>query len=170
MERLNRKSVEEFKEAKKTPIVVVLDNIRSMNNVGSIFRTCDAFLVEEIVLCGITPTPPHRDIQKTALGATESVAWRYSKSTVEAIKELSERGYRTLAVEQTENSTMLDGLQLGKGEKTALVLGNEVSGVDQEVVNLCDMSLEIPQFGTKHSLNVCNCCAIVLWHTFCLVR
>ncbi len=170
MERLNRKSIEEFKQAKKAPIVVVLDNIRSMNNVGSIFRTCDAFLVEEIVLCGITPTPPHRDIQKTALGATESVAWRYCKSTLEAVKDLSDKGYRTLAVEQTENSTMLDCLQLDKGEKVALVLGNEVSGLDQEVVNLCVQSVEIPQFGTKHSLNVCNCCAIVLWHTFCQLR
>ena len=170
MEQLNRKTVEEFRQAEKNPIVVVADNIRSMNNIGSIFRTCDAFLVEEFVLCGISPVPPHREIQKTALGATESVKWTYCKETSEAMERLRKEGYKTLAVEQTRNSTMLNDLQVSKGEKVAIVLGNEIEGVAQEVVNMCDGCVEIPQFGTKHSLNVCNSCAIVLWQIFCLMR
>ncbi len=170
MEQLNRKTVEEFKAAKKNPIIVIADNIRSMNNIGSIFRTCDAFLVEEFILCGITPTPPHREIQKTALGATESVKWSYDKSTSEVVKRLHDNGYKVLAAEQAKNSTMLNELKLDKGEKVAIVLGNEVDGVSQEVVDMCDDCVEIPQFGTKHSLNVCNSCAIVLWQIFCLTR
>lgn len=170
MEQLDRKTVEEFKAAAKNPIVVVSDNIRSMNNIGSIFRTCDAFLVEEFVLCGISPVPPHRDIQKTALGATESVKWSYCKETSEAVERLRKDGYKVLAVEQARNSTMLKELQLDKGEKVAIILGNEVDGVSQDVVDMCDDCVEIPQFGTKHSLNVCNSCAIVLWQIFCLTR
>lgn len=169
-EQMGRKSIGEFKAANKFPIVVVLDNIRSMNNVGSVFRTCDAFLVEEILLCGITPKPPHRDIQKTALGATESVAWRGFERTLDALEELRERGYRLLALEQTKNSTSLERLQITKGEKVAIVAGNEVSGVAQNVVDFCNESVEIPQFGTKHSLNVCNSCAIALWQVLCLMR
>lgn len=170
MEELNRKTVEEFKAAEKNPVVVVADNIRSMNNIGSIFRTCDAFLVEEFVLCGISPVPPHREIQKTALGATESVKWSYCKEILEAVERLRKEGYKLLAVEQAKNSTMLNDLQLGKGEKIAIILGNEVDGVSQMVVDMCDDCVEIPQFGTKHSLNVCNSCAIVLWQIFCLIK
>ncbi len=167
VEELGRKTVEEFKQAKKYPIVVVLDNIRSMNNVGSIFRTCDAFLVERILLCGITPQPPHRDIQKTALGATESVEWKYEKSTIDAVKQLKEEGYTILSVEQTHNSLALNNLELKSDEKIALIMGNEVDGVEQNVIDISDKSVEIPQFGTKHSLNVCNSCAIVLWQVMC---
>ena len=166
-EELCRKSIEEFKQAKKYPIVVVLDNIRSMNNVGSIFRTCDAFLVERILLCGITPQPPHRDIQKTALGATESVEWKYEKNTIDAVKQLKEEGYTILSVEQTQNSLALNELKLNPDEKIALVVGNEVDGVEQNVIDISDKSVEIPQFGTKHSLNVYNSCAIVLWQVMC---
>lgn len=166
-EQLCRKSVEEFKQAKKFPIIVVLDNIRSMNNVGSIFRTCDAFLVETLFLCGITPTPPHRDIQKTALGATESVEWKYEKSTVDAVEQLKKEGYTVFSVEQTQNSLALNDLKLNPDEKIALIMGNEVDGVAQDVIDISDKSIEIPQFGTKHSLNVCNSCAIVLWQVLC---
>lgn len=170
MEELNRKTVEEFKAAEKNPVVVVADNIRSMNNIGSIFRTCDAFLVEEFVLCGISPVPPHREIQKTALGATESVKWSYCKEILETVERLRKEGYKLLAVEQARNSTMLNDLQLDKGERVAIILGNEVDGVSQMVMDMCDDCVEIPQFGTKHSLNVCNSCAIVLWQIFCLIK
>lgn len=166
-EQLCRKSVEEFKQAEKFPIVVILDNIRSMNNVGSIFRTCDAFLVETLFLCGITPTPPHRDIQKTALGATESVRWEYAEKTADVINRLRNEGYTICSVEQTKNSLALNELKLEKNEKIALIMGNEVDGVEQSVIDISDKSIEIPQFGTKHSLNVCNSCAIVLWQVMC---
>ena len=167
VEELGRKTVEEFKQAEKYPIVVVLDNIRSMNNVGSIFRTCDAFLVERILLCGITPQPPHRDIQKTALGATESVEWKYEKSTIDAVKQLKEEGYTILSVEQTHNSLALNNLKLNPNERIALIMGNEVDGVEQNVIDISDKSVEIPQFGTKHSLNVSVTGGMVIWEFAC---
>lgn len=160
---LNRLSVEEFKNTEKRPIVVVLDNIRSMNNVGAVFRTSDAFLVEKIYLCGITAIPPNNDIHKTALGATESVDWEYAEHTVEVLKLLKEQGYKLFAIEQAENSIMLDELKLSENEKVAIVFGHEVRGVQQEVVSFCDYALEIPQYGTKHSLNISVCAGITLW-------
>jgi tRNA G18 (ribose-2'-O)-methylase SpoU len=160
---LGRKTVEQFKNTEKAPFVVVLDNVRSQSNVGSIFRTADAFLTEAVYLCGITSTPPHREIQKTALGATESVAWKYFQQTSEAIKELKERGFRIIAVEQTEGSIELQNLEIEKNQKYALVFGHEVNGVDQEIVNSCDLCVEIPQFGTKHSFNIAISVGIVLW-------
>lgn len=170
MEQLGRKSVEEFKSSEKFPLIVVVDNVRSMHNVGSIFRTSDAFLVEKIFLCGITPTPPHREIQKTALGATESVAWKYAENTTEVIKQLKEDGWAVFALEQTTNSVMLDKLSLDTEKKIAIVLGNEVDGVEQEVIDLCDKTVEIPQFGTKHSFNVSVSCGIFLWQLYCLIK
>lgn len=163
LSELNRIGVEEFKKKKKNPILIVLDNIRSMNNVGSVFRTSDAFLIEKIYLCGITPKPPHREIQKTALGATETVDWEYKSSTIDAINELKDRGYIIYSVEQTKNSIMLNDFSFPKGEKLAIVFGNEVDGVAQEVINLCEGTIEIPQFGTKHSLNISVSAGIVIW-------
>ena len=165
---MNRLSVEEFHEAEKMPLVVVLDDVRSLYNVGSVFRTCDAFRVEAIYLCGITATPPHNEIHKTALGAEESVAWRYFPTADEAVEELKRQGYYTYAVEQAEGSTKLQTLPAGwGGEKDiprfAVVLGNEVKGVHQSVVDACDDCLEIPQFGTKHSMNVAVTAGIVIW-------
>lgn len=165
-EELNRKTVEEFKKAGKYPIWVVLDNVRSLNNIGSVFRTCDAFLIEGIFLCGITGTPPHREISKTALGATESVQWKYAESTVEAVGKLSNAGYKILAVEQTVNARMLHDFRISQNEKYVIIFGHEIKGVDQEVINLCDNVLEIPQHGTKHSLNVAVSAGIVLWEFF----
>jgi len=162
MDELGRKSVDEFKSANKHRIVVVLDNIRSMHNVGSVFRTCDAFLIEAIMLCGYTPQPPHRDIHKTALGATETVDWFYFPSTKEAVLALQEKGYACYAIEQVENSTMLQDMVLGD-TPIALVFGNEVEGVDAEVLPLMQGSIEIPQWGMKHSLNVSVATGIVLW-------
>ncbi len=159
---LQRLDPEEFKEAKKTPLVLVLDNIRSLNNIGSVFRTADAFLLEKVYLCGITARPPHKDIHKTALGATESVAWEYRENTADLVRELKEE-YHCMAVEQAENATFLNDFQVEKNRKYALVLGNEVKGVSQEVVNLCDGVLEIPQFGTKHSLNISVSAGVVVW-------
>ncbi len=163
---LGRISVDEFKEIQKTPIIVVLDNIRSLNNIGSVFRTSDAFLVEKIYLCGITATPPNKDIHKTALGATESVDWEYVEDTLTLIKKLKESNIEVLSVEQAENSTMLDSFSVDKNQKYAIVLGNEVKGVQQEVVSASDVCLEIPQLGTKHSLNISVSCGIVLWDLF----
>ena len=164
MADLNRKTVEEFREAGKFPVVVVLDNVRSMHNVGSVFRTADAFLVNGIWLCGYTPRPPHRDIHKTALGATETVSWHYYDKAADAIDQLRMDGYRVFAVEQVEKSIPLHEFSsLGSG-KIALVFGNEVSGVDPEVLGKCDGAIEIPQFGMKHSLNVSVAAGIVLWH------
>jgi tRNA G18 (ribose-2'-O)-methylase SpoU len=160
---LERKSVEQFRNTQKAPFIIVLDNVRSQSNVGSIFRTADAFLTEAIYLCGITACPPHREIQKTALGATESVAWKYFRETAEAIKELKEMGYRIIAVEQTEESTELQNLSLDNHYRYALVFGHEVNGVDQQIVNACDHCVEIPQFGTKHSFNIAISVGIVLW-------
>ena len=163
---LNRISAEEFREAKKLPLIVVLDNVRSLYNVGSVFRTSDAFRVESIYLCGISATPPHQEIHKTALGAEDTVDWKYFKDTTEAIKELKYAGYFIYSIEQVEGSVMLQNLQLDKSKKYAVVLGNEVKGVQQEVVNLSNGCIEIPQFGTKHSLNVSTTAGIVIWDFF----
>jgi 23S rRNA (guanosine2251-2'-O)-methyltransferase len=162
MDELGRKSVNEFRQAEKMPVVVVLDNIRSMHNVGSVFRTADAFLIQGVCLCGYTPLPPHRDIHKTALGATETVAWRHFPATTDAIRSLKEEGYTVLAVEQTEGSMLLTELSVVAGP-VAVVFGNEVSGVDMAALGLCDGSVEIPQWGMKHSLNVSIAAGIVLW-------
>ena len=162
-EELGRKSVEEFRLSEKLPVMVILDNVRSMHNVGSVFRTADAFLLGGVYLCGYTPRPPHRDIQKTALGATESVAWSYYESAEDAVKQLQAGGYRVWAVEQASESTPLHAFAPLSGEKTAVVFGNEVEGVAPAVMALCDGVLEIPQWGTKHSLNVSVAAGIVLW-------
>lgn len=163
MEELDRISVEEFKKTKKSPIVLVLDNVRSLNNVGSAFRTADAFLIEKILLCGITGTPPHRDIQKTALGATESVDWEYCLNTLEALEKLKAEGYQLCALEQVEHSVKLNVFSPEKGKKYALVFGNEVFGVEEDVLKACDYVLEIPQLGTKHSLNISVSLGIAVW-------
>ena len=164
MEELNRLDVETFKGSNKLPVVVVLDNVRSMNNIGSVFRTCDAFLIESVFLCGITARPPHKDIEKTALGATESVDWQYFESAKTTVEQLKTDGYRVYAVEQVEDSVFLNQFTVGETEKIALVFGNEVMGVVQDVVNQCHGCIEIPQFGTKHSLNISVSAGIVLWH------
>lgn len=163
MEELNRKSVHEFKASEKIPLVVVLDNIRSMHNVGSVFRTADAFLLQGIYLCGYTPQPPHRDIHKTALGATETVDWKYFNTTVQALGSLKDEGYTLIAVEQAENSIPLHSFAGNEYDKLAVVFGNEVSGVDNEALKICDACIEIPQFGMKHSLNISVAAGIVLW-------
>lgn len=160
---LDRLSVEEYKEIQKTPITVVLDNIRSCNNIGSVFRTSDALLIEKVVLCGITATPPNKEIHKTALDAEKSVPWEYFEETDSAITQLKENGYRVFAVEQVENSIMLPDFTPEKDQKLALVFGNEVKGVQQSVVDLCDGAIEIPQYGTKHSFNISVSAGIVLW-------
>lgn len=160
---LDRLSVDEYKETEKTPITVVLDNIRSCNNIGSVFRTSDALLIEKVVLCGITATPPNKEIHKTALDAEKSVPWEYHEETEAAVLRLKESGYRVFAVEQVENSVMLPDFVPEKGQKYALVFGNEVKGVQQSVINLCDGAIEIPQYGTKHSFNVSVSAGIVLW-------
>ncbi len=160
---LGRKNIDQYRDALKSPFYIVLDNIRSHNNVGSVFRTADAFLTPKIFLCGITARPPHRDIQKTALGATESVEWAYYGSTAEAIAELKSMGVRILAVEQAEGAVALQDVKIEKGQQYALVFGHEVNGVDQKIVDMCDMCIEIPQFGTKHSFNIAVSAGIVLW-------
>jgi 23S rRNA (guanosine2251-2'-O)-methyltransferase len=167
MDELGRKSPEEFRNSSKLPVVIVLDNVRSMMNTGSVFRTADAFLLQAILLCGITATPPHREIHKTALGATETVAWQYYPSTLEAVTQLKQEGYTILAVEQVSQSIDLADFKPEKGAKYALVFGNEVNGVQQEVVDACDKCIEIPQFGTKHSLNISVTAGIVIWDLFC---
>lgn len=163
MEELNRIDTDQFIRASKVPVIIVLDNIRSQNNTGSIFRTADAFRLEGIFLCGITATPPHREIQKTALGSTESVYWRYFQTTMDAIGYLQEEGYKLIAVEQTHNSMALQDFKPDKGQKYALVFGNEVNGVGEAELEKCSLVLEIPQFGTKHSLNVAVSVGIVIW-------
>lgn len=163
MDELGRKSVEEFRQAEKNNIIVVMDNIRSMHNVGSVFRTADAFLIEAIFLCGYTPQPPHRDIHKTALGATETVDWIYFEKTLDAVQELKSKGYKVYGIEQTEGSIMLDHFSYDHQEKIALVFGNEVEGVNDEVLKICDGCIEIPQQGMKHSLNISIAAGIVLW-------
>jgi len=165
-EELERLSVEEFKSSPKTGLTLVLDEVRSLNNVGSFFRTADAFLIDKIVLCGITAQPPHKDIHKTALGATETVDWEYEEKTATAIKKLQNAGVEVWAVEQAEGSTSLQDLRLDPNKAYALVFGHEVKGVQQEVVSLCDGVVEIPQYGTKHSFNVSVSAGIVLWEFF----
>ena len=161
-EELGRATLTEFKKIKKLPIIVILDNIRRLSNIGSTFRTCDAFLVEKICLCGITAKPPHREIQKTALGATESVEWEHYTTTIDCVLNLKEQGYEIASVEQTSNAIMLNKVSTAK-KPLALVFGNEVNGVSQEVVDLSNIVIEIPQFGTKHSLNISVSVGIVLW-------
>lgn len=163
---LGRITVDEFKTVRKTPIIVVLDNIRSLNNIGSVFRTSDAFLVEKIYLCGICATPPNKEIHKTALGATESVAWEYVEDTLTLIQKLKAENIKVLAIEQAENSTKLNTFFPKKDEKYAIVMGNEVKGVQQEVVNASNLCIEIPQLGTKHSLNISVTTGVVIWDLF----
>src|SRR5690606_2365931 len=163
---LNRLEVEAFKKAAKTPIIIVLDNIRSLNNIGSVFRTADAFLIEKIYLCGITATPPHKDIHKTALGATESVDWEYAQDTNAVVDKLKAQGVITVSIEQAENATMLDKFSVEATNRYAVVFGNEVKGVQQEVVSNTDNVVEIPQFGTKHSLNISVSAGVVVWDLF----
>ncbi|MBT9393279.1 RNA methyltransferase [Hymenobacter sp. NST-14] len=163
MEELNRLTVADFKNTRKFPLTLVLDNVRSLHNVGAAFRTCDAFAVEKIWLCGITGRPPQREITKTALGSTESVAWEYAATTVEALRQLKAAGYVLVAVEQTTGSVPLPAFEVEPGRPYALIMGNEVFGVDDEVLALCDAAVEIPQFGTKHSLNVSVAAGVVLW-------
>ena len=165
-EELPRLSVDEFKNTEKIPLVIVLDNIRSMNNIGSAFRTSDAFLVSKIYLCGITATPPHREIHRTALGATDTVAWEHHEDTLSIIQQLQAEGYIVLSVEQAEGSTMLHEFSPVAGQKYALGFGNEVKGVSQEVVTQSDACLEIPQFGTKHSLNISVSMGLVIWDIY----
>ena len=166
MLELHRVSVEEYKEVKKLRVTVVLDNVRSEMNVGSVFRTADAFLIERICLCGITPQPPKAEIHKTALGAEESVDWQYYPTTLDCINQLKEDGYRICSIEQVHDSVALQDFVVNNEQKTAIVLGNEVKGVSQQVVDASDLCIEIPQQGTKHSLNISCCAAIVMWHVY----
>ncbi len=163
---LERKSIEAFKQAKKTPLILVLDDIRSLHNIGSVFRTADAFLIEKIYLCGITATPPHKEIHKTALGATETVTWEHYENVLTVIEKLKADDVMTLAIEQVESAVCLQNFEIQKGKKYALVFGNEVHGVSQEAVALCDGCIEIPQLGTKHSLNIAVSAGIVVWDLF----
>jgi tRNA G18 (ribose-2'-O)-methylase SpoU len=167
MLELHRVGVEEYKTLHKLPVTVVLDNVRSEMNVGSVFRTADAFLIERICLCGITPQPPKAEIHKTALGAEESVAWEYYGMTTDAIAALKRDGYRIYSIEQVHDSISLEQFVIEDGQKIAIVMGNEVKGVSQEVVDASDGCVEIPQHGTKHSLNISCCAAIVMWHCYC---
>jgi len=166
LDELNRASVAEFKAKEKLPVVVVLDNVRSMHNIGSIFRTSDGFAVEQVCLCGITACPPHREIEKTALGATQSIDWKYYETPLQAVEELRAAGYIIIAIEQAENSLMLNDFEPKEGEKYALIFGNEVNGVSDEVMTNIDACIEIPQFGTKHSFNIVVSAGIVLWDFF----
>ena len=163
---MNRLTAEEFKQEQKTPLVVVLDNVRSLHNVGSVFRTADAFLLEAVYLCGITSTPPHAEIHKTALGAENTVVWKYFEDTLAVVTELQAEGYTVFAIEQAEGSTLLPNLELDPTKKYAVILGNEVKGVQQTVVDACDGCIEIPQFGTKHSLNVSVTGGVIIWEFF----
>ncbi|MFI3263246.1 MAG: RNA methyltransferase [Rikenellaceae bacterium] len=163
-EELGRVSVDTYKELDKLPIIVVAENIRSLNNIGSLFRTADAFLIESIYLCGISATPPNKEIHKTALGAELSVDWKYYENSIDAVQFLKYNGYTIIAIEQVHGSIMLDKFEVDNTKKYALILGNEVKGVSQAVVDLCDMAIEIPQKGTKHSLNVSVANGVVLWH------
>jgi tRNA G18 (ribose-2'-O)-methylase SpoU len=163
---LDRKSVTDFKLANKTPIVIILDDIRSLHNIGSVFRTSDAFLIEKIYLCGITATPPNKEIHKTALGATDTVAWEYAKDVLEVITKLKAENTTVYAIEQVENAVFLDNFQPIKETKYTLVFGNEVYGVSQEAIKMCDGCIEIPQLGTKHSLNISVSAGIVVWDLF----
>lgn len=165
-QELNRPDPETFRQMDKIPVSVVLDNVRSLHNVGSVFRTCDAFLIEKIYLCGITGTPPNKEIRKTALGAEETVAWSYFKDTLSAVEILKKEGYSLISIEQAEKAVPLQDFTLPANKKTALVFGHEVQGVGQEVINLSDAVIEIPQLGTKHSLNVAVSAGIVVWEVF----
>ncbi|EPE9900244.1 putative tRNA/rRNA methyltransferase [Flavobacterium psychrophilum] len=164
---LDRKSISDFKEAKKTPIVIVLDDIRSLHNIGSVFRTADAFLIEKIYLCGITATPPNKEIHKTALGATETVVWEHHENVLEVIENLKKDEISVFAIEQVENAIFLNDFKVEATKKYALIFGNEVFGVNQEAIRLCDGTIEIPQLGTKHSLNISVSTGIVVWDLFC---
>ena len=163
---LDRLSIDDFKSVKKTPLIVILDNIRSLNNIGSAFRTCDAFLIEKIYLCGITATPPNKDIHKTALGSTDTVAWEYVEHTMDLVETLKAENVKICAIEQAENATMLNDFTPEKNTIYALVFGNEVKGVSQEVVSASDVVIEIPQYGTKHSLNISVSAGVVIWDVF----
>ncbi len=163
---LERLSVDDFKSVEKTPIIIVLDNIRSLNNIGSVFRTSDAFLIEKIYLCGITATPPHKDINKTALGSTDTVTWEHVEDTEMLIETLQKDGVTVCSIEQAENATMLNDFKVESNKTYALVFGNEVKGVQQTVVSKSDAVIEIPQFGTKHSLNISVSCGVVVWDIF----
>ena len=160
---LNRKTISEYKAANKTPLIIILDNIRSMNNIGSVFRTADAFLIEKIYLCGITAKPPHKDIQKTALGSTDSVDWEYFESTYNLIKSLLGKGVKVIAIEQAKGSISLENFKPEKHELYAFVFGNEVKGISQEVISCINNTIEIPQFGTKHSLNISVSAGVLIW-------
>ena len=166
MSELNRISIEEFKAADKTPLIVILDNVRSLNNIGSVFRSADAFLVKSIYLCGITATPPHKDIHKTALGSTDSVDWKYEGSTLSLVQNLKSKGIKILGIEQTENAIPLQSFKPEPEQLYAIIFGHEVKGIEQEVLNACDATIEIPQFGTKHSLNISVSAGIVFWDLF----
>ena len=170
LDELNRVDIQEFKEQEKLPVIVVLDNVRSMHNVGSVFRTADGFSIEKVVLCGITAQPPHREIEKTALGATQSVDWIHMEDTLDAIDTLRSEGYQIIAIEQAENSTMLNTFKPDLTKKYALIFGNEVNGVSDEVMKKIDECIEIPQFGTKHSFNIVISAGIVLWDFFAKLR
>ncbi len=163
---LDRKTVEEFKASKKTPLIIILDNIRSLNNIGSVFRTADAFLVEKIYLCGITATPPHKDIQKTALGATGTVDWEHQKDTIQLVQNLKSQHVKILSIEQAENAIMLNDFNPEPNQKYAIIFGNEVKGVQQQVVSESDTVIEIPQYGSKHSLNISVSAGVVIWDLF----
>ena len=165
LDELNRINIDQFKEAKKFPLVVILDNIRSMHNIGAVFRTGDAFRIEKLYLCGITATPPDKEITKTAIGATESVDWEYNKSTLEVVEKLKTEGYKTYALEQCENAEQLNQFQPDQ-RKVAIVLGNEVQGVQQSVIDVCHGAIEIPQYGTKHSLNISVSAGVLIWDLF----
>jgi 23S rRNA (guanosine2251-2'-O)-methyltransferase len=163
---LNRISVVEFKSVVKIPVIIVLDNVRSLNNIGSVFRTSDAFLIEALFLCGITACPPNKEIEKTALGATESVNWKYFENTLDAVTELKSSGYHVISIEQAEQSISLEKFMPEKDEKYAFIFGHEVKGVKQEIVDLSDACIEIPQYGTKHSLNISVSAGVVIWDVF----
>ena len=163
---LNRKNIDEFKQSTKTPLIVILDNIRSLNNIGSVFRTSDAFLVEKIYLCGITATPPNKEIHKTALGATDSVEWEYSEDTISVVEKLKSENVEIISIEQAENAVMLDDFRVEGNKKYAIVFGNEVKGVEQQIVSVSDKVIEIPQYGTKHSLNISVSAGVVIWEMF----
>lgn len=170
LSELNRISVDQFKKAEKTPVIVILDNVRSMNNIGSIFRTADAFRIEAMYLCGITGTPPHKEIHKTALGATDSVNWKYFKNAVDAIEEVRKQGNMVYAVEQAEGSILINDFDPRNEVKIALVFGNEVHGVDEKIMKCVDGCIEIPQYGTKHSFNIAVSAGIVIWEIFKKLR
>ncbi len=169
-EELGRISVNEFREAVKTPVIIVLDNVRSLNNVGSVFRTADAFLIEAVYLCGITGTPPNKEIQKTALGATDSIAWKHFKKTTDAIEELKKKNYLVYSIEQADSAIMLNNFMPSRNQKIAIIFGNEVKGVEQEVIDMSTDVIEIPQLGTKHSLNIAVSVGIVMWDLYLKIK